>query len=103
MICASANRYFTPDLPFRMIGLSTEVLLKMGGTSHLLDRHTRLDLPEKPDDLPLAGSLLPPAQGLHATTPRRSSKRNTMSRLRWPDSLNPVSEEPGYGSIVVCG
>ena len=33
MICASVNRFFTPDLPFRMIGLSTEVLLKMGGTS----------------------------------------------------------------------
>ena len=25
------NRFFTPDLPFRMIGLSTEVLLKMEG------------------------------------------------------------------------
>ena len=35
MICASVNRCFTPDLPFRMIGLSTEVLLKMGGTSCL--------------------------------------------------------------------
>ena len=33
MICASVNRFFTPDLPFRMIGLSTEVLLNMGGTS----------------------------------------------------------------------
>ena len=33
MICASVNRFFTSDLPFRMIGLSTEVLLKMGGTS----------------------------------------------------------------------
>ena len=31
MICASVNHFFTPDLPFRMIGLSTEVLLKMGG------------------------------------------------------------------------
>ena len=33
MIFASVNRFFTSDLPFRMIGLSTEVLLKMGGTS----------------------------------------------------------------------
>ena len=31
MICASVNRFFTSDLPFRMIELSTEVLLKMGG------------------------------------------------------------------------
>ena len=31
MICASVNRFFTSDLPFRMIGLSTEVLLKTGG------------------------------------------------------------------------
>ena len=29
------------------------------------------------------------------TCHRRSSKRNTMSRLRWPDSMNPVSEELG--------
>ena len=35
MICASVKRFFTSDLPFRMIGLSTEVLLKMGGTSGL--------------------------------------------------------------------
>ena len=29
------------------------------------------------------------------TCHRRSSKRNTMSRPRWPDSTNSVSEVPG--------
>ena len=29
---------------------------------------------------------------------RRSSKHNTVSSLRWPESLIPVSEEPRYGS-----
>ena len=29
------------------------------------------------------------------TCRRRSLKRSTMSRPRWPDSMNPVSEDPG--------
>ena len=58
MICASVNRYFTSDLPCRMIGLSTEVLLKMGGTSRSLELKSlpvwEVSVHGTPDQLTLA-------------------------------------------------
>ena len=58
MICASVNRFFTSDLHFRMIGLSTEVLLKMGGKSRSLELKSlpvwEVSVHGTPDQLTLA-------------------------------------------------
>ena len=58
---------------------------------HRLSGGRRADL--LPSRLPPHHRPQPDPRGLE-TCPWRSSKRNTMSRLRWPHSMNPVSEEP---------
>ena len=107
MICASVNRFFTSDLPCRMIGLSTEVLLKMGGTSggcrayHFLEK-TRVSITrEIAGRSSLDGCRI---EGRRIVSSRRLARGRSehlgLSQPRRPSGYYPTLRRPGFfGSL----